>query len=281
MPSAEMWNEAISRKPCGESGLRIDGVFGIRLACHEFDACFFSLRTLLVSYLSARPRDDVAHRGSRSRQPGDCATRCKRVPTNTTTDRRMGASNYCPLFRRCPAAHVADRRRLPPRSGRAGSPGLSPSSRGESHRTGRPRRRFRTDRADVHRPWFLPASKPAADAGYDGTASGGTSFGPANPKLREDARQLAEDYRRLNDLPPETVIPVDAVTRSGSGLDPHISPANAALQVPRVARARKLSEEEVRRLVAEHTDGRQFGILGAPRVNVLTLNLALDRLTSR
>jgi K+-transporting ATPase ATPase C chain len=75
-------------------------------------------------------------------------------------------------------------------------------------------------------------------------------------------------------------VPVDAVTRSGSGLDPHISPENAAMQVPRVARTRRLREEVVRRLVAEHTRGRQFGILGEPRVTVLSLNQALDQAAS-
>ena len=93
-------------------------------------------------------------------------------------------------------------------------------------------------------------------------------------------RELVEGYRTRNGLPPAAAVPVDAVTRSGSGLDPHISPDNAALQVPRVARDRGLSEETVRRLVAEHTRGRQFGILGEPRVAVLPLNLALDRAAS-
>jgi len=144
--------------------------------------------------------------------------------------------------------------------------------------------------------YFHPRPSVAGD-GYDATASGGTNLGPANPKLRdgvkEDAavtgksksftgvRELAELYRRSNGLPPDSAVPIDAVTRSGSGLDPHISPANAALQVPRVARERKLKEEEVRHLVAEHTQGRQFGFLGEPRVAVLPLNLALDQLALR
>ena len=126
------------------------------------------------------------------------------------------------------------------------------------------------------RPEYFHPRPSAAGAGYDGTASGGTNFGPSNRKLIEDVRRLAEEYRGSNGLPPDAIVPIDAVTRSGSGLDPHISPANAALQVPRVARARGLSEEAVRRLVADQTQGRQLGFLGDPRVSVLELNLALD-----
>jgi K+-transporting ATPase ATPase C chain len=133
----------------------------------------------------------------------------------------------------------------------------------------------------------------AAGRGYDASASGGSNLGPANPKFRDGTlddpatpdvdesfagvRELAAGYRARNGLAADRPVPVDAVTRSGSGLDPHISPANAALQIGRVARARRLSEEVVHRLVAEHTDGRQFGILGEPRVAVLPLNLALDQ----
>jgi K+-transporting ATPase ATPase C chain len=143
------------------------------------------------------------------------------------------------------------------------------------------------------RPGYFHARPSAAGAGYDGAASGGTNLGPANPKLRDGTkddpvtpgtdesfagvRELAANYRARNGLAPDVAVPVDAVTRSGSGLDPHISPRNAAFQVPRVARARRLSEEAVRALVAEHTRARQFGILGEPRVAVLPLNLALDR----
>ena len=90
-------------------------------------------------------------------------------------------------------------------------------------------------------------------------------------------RQLTEEYRKRNGLPPETTVPIDAVTRSGSGLDPHISPANAALQIARISRARGISREIVRSLVARHTQGRQLGFLGEPRVAVLPLNLELDR----
>jgi potassium-transporting ATPase KdpC subunit len=118
----------------------------------------------------------------------------------------------------------------------------------------------------------------AAGNGYDATQSGGTNLGPNNPQLAESLQQFAEQYRRRNGLARDAKIPMDAVTRSASGLDPHISPANAALQIPRVARARGWNEETVRRLVAQHTDGRQLGFLGEPRVSVLELNLALDSL---
>jgi K+-transporting ATPase ATPase C chain len=126
-------------------------------------------------------------------------------------------------------------------------------------------------------PGYFHSRPSAAGDGYDTLASGGSNFGPANPKLRDAVHQRADDYRRLNGLPPHIPIPVDAVTCSGSGLDPDISPGDAALQVARVARARDRSDDMVRRLVAEHTQGRQLGFLGEPRVNVLALNLALDR----
>jgi K+-transporting ATPase ATPase A chain len=113
--------------------------------------------------------------------------------------------------------------------------------------------------------------------GYDATASGGTNLGPAEPGLRTAVRERAEKYRRRNGLSADTPIPSDAVTCSGSGLDPHISPADAALQIPRVAEKRGLEPDTVRNLVAHHTSGPQFGFLGAPRVSVLALNLALDR----
>lgn len=142
-------------------------------------------------------------------------------------------------------------------------------------------------------PGYFHARPSAAGRGYDASTSGGTNLGPASSKLRDGARddaatpdvdesfagvrELAETFRTTNQLSPDAPVPADAVTRSGSGLDPDISPANAALQVSRVARARGWSEDTVRRLVAEHTRGRQLGILGEPRVSVLTLNMALDR----
>jgi K+-transporting ATPase ATPase C chain len=127
------------------------------------------------------------------------------------------------------------------------------------------------------RGYFHPRPS-AAGRGYDGLASGGSNLSPTNPRLRADVRGLAKKYRQRNNLSAATVIPIDAVTRSGSGLDPHISPVNAALQVRRVAHERGLAEEVVRRLVAAHTRGRQLGVLGEPCVEVLALNLALDRL---
>jgi K+-transporting ATPase ATPase C chain len=128
---------------------------------------------------------------------------------------------------------------------------------------------------------YFQSRPSAAGKGYDGTASGGTNLGPNNPKLTNAIRQLADEYRARNGLATNAWIPIDAVTRSGSGLDPDISPANAALQIPRVARARGVSEEVVRRLVASHTQGPQLGFLGHARVNVLDLNLALDQSLKR
>jgi len=131
--------------------------------------------------------------------------------------------------------------------------------------------------------WFQPRPSAAGD-GYDATASGATNLAPTNPKLKEGApgfqgiRALAAEYRRRNGLLPDTPIPVDAVTRSGSGLDPDISPANAFLQVARIARARGLEQSALRRLVGEHVVQPQLGFLGEPRVSVLELNMALDRL---
>jgi K+-transporting ATPase ATPase C chain len=122
-------------------------------------------------------------------------------------------------------------------------------------------------------------SRPsAAGTGYDCASSGGTNLGPTSQKLFETNVKTAADALREEN--PNVPIPVDLVTASCSGLDPHITPAAAAFQTPRVARERAVSEEAVRRLVREHTEGRQFGLLGEPRVNVLELNLALDQLPS-
>ena len=125
--------------------------------------------------------------------------------------------------------------------------------------------------------YFQPRPS-AAGNGYDAMASGATNLGPTNPKLRDDVWQRVQEYRRRNGLSPDAVVPMDAVTCSGSGLDPHISPANAALQIERIARARGLDADIIRRLASENTQGRQFGFLGEQRVCVLALNRALDRI---
>lgn len=122
--------------------------------------------------------------------------------------------------------------------------------------------------------WFQ--GRPSA-ADYDALASGGTNLGPTNPELIDTVAQRVKDYRKVNGLSADTKVPVDAVTASASGLDPHITEANANLQAPRVAEARGLSLRAVKQLIADHTDEPSLGIFGQPGVNVLQLNLALDR----
>jgi K+-transporting ATPase ATPase C chain len=110
---------------------------------------------------------------------------------------------------------------------------------------------------------------------YNAGASSGSNYGPLNPSLLDGVKKRIQDLRAVDSLN-TSPIPVDLVTASGSGLDPHITVAAALYQVPRVARIRGLKEEQVRSLMSEFTEGRQFGFLGEPRVNVLKLNLALD-----
>jgi len=116
----------------------------------------------------------------------------------------------------------------------------------------------------------------AAGNGYDAASSGGSNLGPTSQKLNDAIKDRIGAYRKENGLSENDSVPADAVTASGSGLDPHISLRNAELQTPRVARARGLSEEKIRELVQQNTDGRDLGVLGDPGVNVLELNLALD-----
>jgi K+-transporting ATPase ATPase C chain len=130
----------------------------------------------------------------------------------------------------------------------------------------------------------------AAGSGYSGESSGGTNLGPTSKKLFDGQKadptkkvdaflgvsQLLEQYRKENGLAPHAKVPVDAVTRSGSGLDPHISVANAMLQASRVAKVRNMKEHDVLEFVHKYTEERQLGLLGEPRVNVLLLNQAMD-----
>ena len=125
-------------------------------------------------------------------------------------------------------------------------------------------------------PGYFHSRPSAAGSGYDGTASAGTNLGPTSKKLMEQMVKPAAEQRRAEN--PNSPVPIDLVTASASGLDPHITPAAAEFQVPRISRERKISEEEVRQLVQKHTEGRQLGFLGEAGVNVLELNLELDQL---
>jgi K+-transporting ATPase ATPase C chain len=121
----------------------------------------------------------------------------------------------------------------------------------------------------------------AAGNGYDAANSGGSNLGPTSQKLNDAFKDRIEAYRKENGLSENEPVPADAVTASGSGLDPHISLRNAELQTPRVAKARGLSEEKVREVIERYTDARDLGVLGEPGITVLQLNLALDQVSAQ
>lgn len=125
--------------------------------------------------------------------------------------------------------------------------------------------------------YFHPRPSAAGPNGYDPTNSGGTNYGPTNNKLVDRVKQDVTSAKAEN---PAKSVPIDMVTTSASGLDPHITPANAEFQVLRVAQARGMDPQVLRKIVERHTEGRQLGFLGEPRVNVLELNLALDSTSS-
>ena len=122
-------------------------------------------------------------------------------------------------------------------------------------------------------PGYFRSRPSAAGTGYDAANSAGTNLGPTNKKLIDAVRAAVQAAKKEN---PSAPVPIDLVTSSASGLDPHLSPAAARFQVPRIARERGVPEGEIERLVEAHTEGRQLGFLGEPVVNVLELNLALD-----
>jgi len=142
---------------------------------------------------------------------------------------------------------------------------------------------FTSDRYFHGRPSATVAPDPAdatktVPAPYNAANSGGSNLGPTNKALVE---RVQGDVEKLKQENPSLPVPIDLVTTSGGGLDPHISPEAALFQVPRVAKARNMPEDRLRALVNEHIEGRTLGLLGEPRVNVLALNLALDRMAGR
>jgi potassium-transporting ATPase KdpC subunit len=140
---------------------------------------------------------------------------------------------------------------------------------------------FESDKYFHGRPSATTAPDPkdptkTVAAPYNAANSGGSNLGPSNKALID---RVQGDIDKLKQENPSAAVPADLVTTSASGLDPHISPEAALFQIPRIAKARNLPEDRIRQLVADHTEGRLFGLLGEPRVNVLLLNLALDQLT--
>jgi K+-transporting ATPase ATPase C chain len=127
-------------------------------------------------------------------------------------------------------------------------------------------------------PKYFHPRPSAAGNGYDATNSGGSNLGPTSRKLNDAIKERLAGYRAENGLSESAPVPADAVTASGSGLDPHISLQNAELQIPRVVKARGVAEEKVRELIRQNTNGRDFGVFGEPGVNILQLNRALDQL---
>ena len=129
--------------------------------------------------------------------------------------------------------------------------------------------------------YFHPRPSAAGANGYDASASSGSNLGPTSSNLVVNITANIASYRSDNNLATNVPVPADAVTESASGLDPHISVANAELQIPRVAKARGLSEDRLRKLVQQNTSGRDLGVFGEPHVNVMTLNFALDGLAGK
>jgi K+-transporting ATPase ATPase C chain len=129
--------------------------------------------------------------------------------------------------------------------------------------------------------YFHPRPSAAGANGYDATSSGGSNLGPTSSNLVANITQNIANYRAENNLATNTPVPADAVTESASGLDPHISVANAEIQIPRVVKSRGISEDRMHELVKQNTSGRDLGVFGELRVNVMTLNFALDQLAQK